>query len=111
MGLIIRLLISSLAIFITSKILPAIQIKDLGTAIVVAIVLGLINTFVKPILNFFAFPITIITLGLFSLIINAVVVMLTDYLVEGFSVPNLMWALIFAVVLSIINTVLIKIVE
>ncbi|HVT00915.1 MAG TPA: phage holin family protein [Patescibacteria group bacterium] len=106
MNLIISLLINALVVFGAAYILPGIDVNNFVTAIIVAVVLGLLNTFIKPILSLIALPITIITLGLFALIINAIIVMLVSFLVPGFHVQNFLWAIIFSIVVSIISAVL-----
>lgn len=109
--MLIRLLVQALAVFITAWLLSGVSVNDMRSALIVAVLLGLMNTFVKPILAFFTLPITIITLGLFSFILNAVLILLVDHLVDGFAVANFWWAIIFGFVLSIVNWILIKIVE
>jgi len=106
MGILINLLISSLAVFITAYFLPGVHLNNFGTAVIVAFLLGLVNTFIKPILTILTFPITIITLGLFMFVINALVIWIVDYLVDGFSVDNFLWALIFSFIVSIISSLL-----
>lgn len=106
MNIIISLLISSLAVFISSYLLPGIHLKDFPTAIIVAITLGLINMFVKPILIVFTLPINILTLGLFTFVINALLILLVTALVPGFKVDNFGWALLFSLVLSVVNSLL-----
>ncbi len=106
MGLLIQLLVSSIAIYITARILPGVMLPDLYTAIVVAIVLGLVNTFIRPVLTFFTLPLTILSLGFFSLIINAAMILLVDYFVSSFSVEGWITALLFSLVLSVVNFVL-----
>ena len=104
--LVIRLLVNSLAILITAYLLPGVQLDGFLPALITAIVLGLINTFVKPVLVILTLPITILTLGLFLLVINAVVILLTSALVPGFYVNGFWWALLFSLVLSIVNWIL-----
>jgi putative membrane protein len=106
MNLIISLLINSVAVFATGYLLPGINIQSFWTAILVAIVLGVLNTFLKPILSILALPITILTLGLFQLVINALIVLLVSAIIPGFGVENFWWALLFAIVLSIISSIL-----
>src|ERR1051326_2812611 len=108
MNFLIKLLISTLAVVITAKLLPGISIQNdsVLTAIVVAAVLAFLNSVVKPILIFLTIPITFVTLGLFLLVINALMIMLADKLVDGFSVRNFWWALLFSIVLSIVNSIL-----
>lgn len=106
MKLIIYLLVNGLAIFAASQILPGVTIDTFWTAILVAIVLGVVNVFLKPFLVILTLPLTIITLGLFSFIINAVLVLLVDTLVPGFQVGGFLWALLFSFVISLVSTFL-----
>lgn len=108
MNLIIRLLITSGLVLLLSYLLPGIGVKSFSTAIVVAIILGLLNTFLKPILVFFTLPVTVITLGLFLLVINAVIVLLCEKIVDGFSVSSFWTALLFSVLLSISQSIVYK---
>lgn len=106
MGFIFRLLIMAVVCYFLQNFLNGVHFADFGTAIVFAVVLGLLNTFVKPVLKFFSFPISLITFGLFSLIINAVVVVIAEYFVEGVSIDGFLWALIFGCALSVVNFVI-----
>lgn len=106
MNLIANLLISALAVFLADYLLPGIQISGLGGVIIVAIVLGVVNTFIKPIILFFTLPLNLISLGLFTFVINALMVMLADWLVPDLVVQNFWWALAFSLVLSLVNTFL-----
>jgi putative membrane protein len=106
MGLIIRLVVSTLAVLVASKVISGISIDTTTTAIVVAIVLGILNSFVKPVVQILALPITIITLGLFYFVVNALMVYFTSYLVGGFEVSGIISALLFSFVVSIIQSVL-----
>jgi len=99
-------LVATLAILITAYLLPGITISGLFAALVAALVLGLINAFLKPILVIITLPINILTLGLFTLVINALLVMLASVIVPGFEVANFWWALLFSLVLSIVSFVL-----
>ena len=101
-----KLLINAIAVFVTAKILPGVYIDSFVTALVVAVVLGVINTFLKPVLLLLTLPVTILTLGLFTFVINALLVLLAAALVSGFQVKNLLWALLFSLVLSLVNSVL-----
>ena len=96
MKLILRVLLTALAVVILSKVLPHVEVDSYLTAIIVAIVLGLLNFLVKPILVILTLPVTIITFGLFLLIINAVIILLADYFITGFSVDGIWWALLFS---------------
>ena len=104
MSWIIRFLLNGLAVVLTAYLLPGVNVDDYGSALIVALVLSIANIIVKPILVVLTIPITILTLGLFLLVINALIIMLADYLVNGFSVDNFWWALLFSVILSIFNS-------
>ena len=104
MNLIIRFLLNGLAVFLTAYLLPNVDVDGYGTALIVALVLSIANIIVKPILILFTIPITILTLGLFLLVINALIILLVDYLVDGFDVDGFWWALLFSLILSIFNS-------
>ncbi len=106
MKIIIHLLISALAIFVTAYFLPGVQVTGYVTYLILAIVLAAINIFIKPILTILTLPLSIVTLGLFSIVINAVLIMLADKLVSNFSVDGFLTALLFGVILSIVSFVL-----
>jgi len=108
MKIFIRLIVSALAIFITAYLLPGVDVVGWETYFILAIVLGAINLILKPILTLLTLPLSILTLGLFSVVLNALLVMLADKLVEGFSVASFWWALIFGLVLAVVNGVLKK---
>src|SRR4051794_13348383 len=103
MNILVTLLISSLAVFISAYILPGVNVDNFVVAIMVAIVLGVINVFLKPVLLIFTLPINIMTLGLFTFVINALIILLVSYLVPGFHVDSFSWALLFSLVLALIN--------
>lgn len=106
MILIIRLLINALAIYIGSLIVPGVALADLKSALIVAIVLGVINAVVRPVLLLLTLPINLLTLGLFTFVVNALMILLTSYLVEGFDVTSLLSALLFSIFISLISSVL-----
>lgn len=106
MGLLIRILISAVAVYLASQFVPGIRVDGFGTALIVAIVLGLLNAFVKPILVFLTIPITILTLGLFYFVINILMVYLAAYLVSGFQVDGFLAALLFSIVIAIIGWIM-----
>ncbi|MBC3783641.1 phage holin family protein [Spirosoma utsteinense] len=107
MGLIIRILISAVAVYVASLFIPGISVTGgVSTYLVVAIVLGLLNAFIKPILTILTIPITIITLGLFLIVINVLMVYLAAYLVPGFSVSGIIAALLFSIVVSIVTSLI-----
>lgn len=103
MSIIINLLISGLAVFVSAYILPGVSVTGFGSALVAAVVLGIVNAFIKPVISIFALPITILTLGLFSIVINGLLVLLVSAIVPGFDVDGFLWAIVFAFVLSLIN--------
>lgn len=106
MNIIVSLLVNAIAVFAAGYILPGVHIANFVTAIIVAIVLGVLNTFVKPILTILTLPITIITLGLFSLVINALIILVASAIVPGFKVDGFLWAIIYSIVLSIVSSFL-----
>ena len=106
MNLVIKLLLSAVAVFVIAHFLPGVQVDSYLTAILVAVVLSILNVLVKPILVIFTLPITILTLGLFLLIINALIILLADKLVDGFSVSSIWIAILFSILLSVLQSVL-----
>lgn len=106
MKLLIALVINTLALLITDYLIPGIDIVNIQTAIVAAIILGLVNTFIKPILLFLTFPLTLLTLGLFVFIVNAIMLFLTSFIVDGFNISGWLPAILGAVVLSVVSTIL-----
>jgi putative membrane protein len=100
-----QLIVSALAVIVTSYLLPGVHLADIPTAIIVAAVLAFMNSIVKPILVFLTIPITLVTFGIFLLVINAVIILLTAKLVHGFYVDGFWAALLFSLVLSLINSV------
>jgi len=106
MNLIIRLVVSTLAVLVAAHLIPGVGVASFTTAVVVAIVLGILNTFLKPVLQILALPITILTLGLFYFVINVLIIYLAAYLVSGFSVDGFIAALLFGFVVSIVSAIL-----
>ena len=102
MKFIFRLVLSALAVGIAAYLIPGVTVTVVG-AFVAAIVLGIINMFIKPIITILTLPITILTLGLFSLLVNALFVLLVAHIVPGFSVSGFWSALLFAIVLAFVN--------
>jgi len=98
--------ISALAIIISAYLLPGVFVDSVFAAFVTALVLGLVNAVLRPILLLLTLPVTLLTLGFFALVINAVLILLTTRLVFGFGVESFWWALLFSVVLSVINSLL-----
>ena len=106
MKLILSLLLKSLAIFIVAKILPGIHIKNFGTAVIVAFVYTLVNFFLGKILFFFAFPIILITFGLFTFIINAFLLWITDKMIEDFKIDSFITTILAAFLIMVSDRLL-----
>ena len=106
MGLLISLILNALALLITAYIVPGFDVENFPAALLAAIVLGVINTFIKPVLLFLTLPLTVITLGLFIFVVNAIVLRLTTLVVPGFAVDGWMPAILGAIVLSLTSTIL-----
>lgn len=103
MNLLIRILVTAGVAYLLTFVLSGIHFDGFGTAIIFAIVLGLLNLIVTPILNILGLPLNILTLGLFSFIINAAVVLLAANFVSGMTIDGFWWALIFSIALSIFS--------
>ena len=101
MKLLFRILITAILVLLLAKIMKGVIVDEFTTALTVAIVLGLLNFFVKPILVLFTLPITIFTLGLFLLVINAIIIMLCDHFISGFKVSSFWTAMLFSIILSL----------
>lgn len=106
MNILFRIILTAIAAFIAAKFVPGISIADAKTAILVALVLALLNTFLKPILVALTIPITIVTLGLFLLVINILIVFLAAKIVPGFAVYGWLAALLFSLIVSLITYLL-----
>ncbi|PSL35599.1 phage holin family protein [Chitinophaga ginsengisoli] len=106
MNFLIRLLVTALAAMLSAYVLPGVTIKDFTTALILALVLAILNLLVKPILIILTLPATILTLGLFLLVINAVIILLASNLVKGFKVDGFFWALIFSLVLTVVSGIM-----
>lgn len=106
LGIILQIVISGLAVIIAAYILPGISVADFFTGIVIAALLALLNMTVKPVLIFLTIPITLVTLGLFLLVINAFIVIIAAQIIPGFVVDGFWWALLFSIILSLINSLL-----
>lgn len=104
--IVVQILILTFAVIMASYLLPGITVKSFWTAILVAIVLGLLNTFVKPLMVFLTIPFTLVTFGLFLLVVNALIILLAGAAVKGFEVKGFWWALIFSIILSFIQYLL-----
>ncbi len=104
--LLVNWIVSAMVIFSIAYVLPGTEVLDFTSALVVALVLGIINAFLKPILIMLTLPITILTLGLFTFVLNALLILLVSNIVPGFRVDGFLAALVFGIALSIVNTFL-----
>lgn len=103
MTILARWLLSALAISVTAYILRGVHVDNFYAALAAAFILGIINITIRPLLIFLTLPITFLTLGLFTFVINALMILLSAQLVPGFSVDSFWWALLFSVILTLIN--------
>jgi putative membrane protein len=103
---VLTVLLSAIAVFVTAHILPGARVEGFGTAVVVAVVLGFVNAFIRPIILLLTLPINVLTLGLFTFVIMALIVLGVSAIVPGFHVNGFWWALAFALVLAVINAFL-----
>lgn len=103
MSFIIKWILSAIAVLIGAYILPGVAVESFWAALIVAIILALMNATLKPLLIILTIPITVVTLGLFLLVINAVIILLIDAIIAGFHVSGFWWALLFSLVISILG--------
>jgi putative membrane protein len=102
------LLINSIVIFLCAWLLEGVKVKNFFSAIAVAVVLAIVNTFIKPLVVLLTLPLTILTLGLFVLVINAWILMFIGKLIDGFEIKSFWWALICGILFSVMNGILLK---
>lgn len=110
MKLLIRILITSGLVLLIANFMSGVHVANFTTALIVAVVLGLLNVFIKPILVILTLPVTILTLGLFLFVINAIIIMLCTNIVGGFKVDSFLTALLFSIILSILQSIVFKII-
>ncbi|HKL15670.1 MAG TPA: phage holin family protein [Balneolaceae bacterium] len=103
------LILNSIVIFVGSYLVKGVSIKNYWTALGVAVVLAILNLLIRPFIILLTLPINILTLGLFTLVINAWILMLADKLIDGFTIDGFGWAVLFGLVISILNTLLLVI--
>lgn len=103
MKFLIKILINGLAVLIAAYVTPGVVVNNFLTAIVVSVILGILNTLLKPVLVLLTFPINMMTLGLFTLVINTAIILIASWVVPGFQVKGFLSALIFSFVLSLVN--------
>jgi putative membrane protein len=106
MNFIIKVLLSAVSVILTSYLLPGVHTDGVLAAVVVAVLLALLNATLRPILVVLTIPITILSMGLFLLVINAIIILIADSVVPGFQVDGFWWALFFSIILSIVNSIL-----
>ena len=106
MNIILRIIISAVVAFALSNILSGVHIQSFVSALILAIVLGLLNLIVKPVLIILTLPITLFTFGLFLFVINALIILLAAKFVKGFQVDGFWWALLFSLLLSVLTSFL-----
>ena len=109
MNILIKWIVSAVAIAITAYLLPGVTVTGIVPVLVLAVVLGVINAFIKPILTLITLPLTIFTLGIFSLILNTLLILLAEAVVPGFEIAGFWWALLFGIVLALVTAVLKKV--
>jgi putative membrane protein len=110
MNLLIRIIVTAGLVFGIAHFLPGVHVAGPATAMVVAVVLGLLNIFIKPIMVLLTLPFTIVTLGLFLLVVNAIIILLCTKIVGGFTVDTFWIAMIFSVVLSLSQSIIFSII-
>ncbi len=105
-GSLLNWLISASALLLTAYLIPGIRVRNFGSALIAALVIGLLNVFVRPIIAFFALPITIITLGLFTFVINGIILKICAYLLKDMEVDSWFAAIVGAVVMAVLQNLL-----
>jgi putative membrane protein len=102
-------IVTTVSLLILTRLPIGLAARDISTTVIAALVLGLLNAFLRPILNFLAFPVTVLTLGLFSLVINALILMLAGALVRGFEVRGCLSAIVGSILLGLLNALMLAI--
>lgn len=105
MNLIVKILISSFSVMVSAWLLPGVHVDDFLTGIAVALMLAFLNVFLKPILIILTLPATILSFGLFLLVINAIIIYIAHAFIGGFHVDGVFWAILFSIVMSIVTSV------
>lgn|SRR5690606_17737968 len=106
MGLLLVWILNAIALLIVAYVLPGVTVSSFGSALIAALVLGLLNTLVKPLLVLLTLPVTIVTLGLFLLVLNALVFWFAGSILKGFQVSGFWWAMLGAIVYSVVSGLL-----
>lgn len=105
-GLLVTWVLSAVALFVAARIVPGVEIASFGAALVAALVLGFVNAFVRPVITLLTLPLTIVTLGLFLLVVNGAMIGLAAWLVDGFAVRGLLPGALMAIVVTVVSGVL-----
>ena len=111
MKFVYKIILTALAALVLANFLPGIDVHSFESALVLAIVLGFLNTFLKPILILLTLPVTVLSLGLFLLILNAIIVFTTAYFVSGFIVSSWLGAILFGVLMTLADSLIRGLVE
>ena len=109
MKLIFRIFITSILVLVIAYFMSGVRVANFATALIVAVVLGLLNIFIKPILVILTLPVTLLTLGLFLLVINAIIILLCTEIVGGFEVDSFWTALFFSIILSLLQSIVLSV--
>ena len=110
-SLLTKLIVNTISIFTASYLLTGVHVDSLSTALVITTLLAILNVTIKPFLILITFPITLLSLGLFLIVINVIVFRIASGLVTGFYIDGFLWALMFSVVVSVVNGILFKMSE
>ncbi len=110
-SILVRWVLNALALYIVAKILPGIHLLDFGSALIAVVVIGFVNALIKPLLFLLTLPVTIITFGLFALVLNALMLMLASALTPGFKIDGFLTALLGSILFSVITTILHSLVQ
>lgn len=106
MNFILKIVLTAVAVLVIAHFLPGVSVENFTSSVIVAVVLALLRVTIKPLLIILTLPVTIITLGLFLLVINALIILLADNLIDGFNVSGFWVALIFSLILSVFESIL-----
>lgn len=106
MNFILKIVLTAVAVLVIAHFLPGVSVENFTSSVIVAVVLALLRVTIKPLLIILTLPVTILTLGLFLLVINALIILLADNLIDGFNVSGFWIALIFSLILSVFESIL-----
>lgn len=106
MNFILKIVLTAVAVLVIAHFLPGVSVENFTSSVIVAVVLALLRVTIKPLLIILTLPVTIVTLGLFLLVINALIILLADNLIDGFNVTGFWIALLFSLILSIFESIL-----